>query len=473
VPASFVHPQCQYFSAVNLLEESGDTLLGVDIEDGLSEEGGDAEFCELFVGRPLRRRWDGVEDDALFHLGVGDAVVAGSAEEAVGRKGEHTLGALVNQNVGSLAKSAGSVDHVINDDAIAVLDLTDEVHLVNSSGAGTLLDDHGEANIVHVELVSKALLELLGTVDTTGVRTYNDGIVEVLVAKVVDTDDATIKVIHGNARSEEALDLTAVQIDSNNTVNAHGFEKASDVGSRDGDTGLHLTVLSGIAVVGNDDGNATGTGTVQSGDHEEKLHEVVVDRRAGGLDDVNILSTDILVDHNIDLSVGEAADGGLAEVDAKDLRDLEGEAHVAVTTEELEASGMPLGLGGGSLEASLLDGHVGGRMRNLRRGGGDVGVVVFLALVDDGRLFLRGGGGLLVLLHFDKSLCVLGRVDGVDGHGILEILLTKGHTGSTAEQSGGSSSRSSKGRASLGAGAIITATSTCRRSSPGCVGRRS
>ena len=40
---------------MNLLEEGRDALLGVDVEDGLGEEGGDAELRELLVGRPLRR----------------------------------------------------------------------------------------------------------------------------------------------------------------------------------------------------------------------------------------------------------------------------------------------------------------------------------------------------------------------------------------------------------------------------------
>ena len=382
-------PSVQYFprakiSNTNLLEESRDTLLGVDVEDGLGKEGGDTEFCELLVGRPLRGGGDGVEDDALLHLGVGDAVVAGSAEEAVGGEGEDTLGALGNEDVGGLAESTGGVDHVVNDNAVAVLDLTDEVHLVDGTGTGTLLDDHGKANVVHVKLVREALLELLGTVDATGIGTNNNGVVQVLVAEVVDTDDATVEVVDGDAGAEEALDLAAVQIDGDDAVDAHGLEETGDVGGGDGDTGLHLAVLSGVAVVGDDDGDATGTGTVEGGDHEKELHEVVVDGRAGGLDDVDILASDVLVDHNVDLAIGESADSGLAQVDAQDLGNLEGKAHVAISTEELEPSGMSLGLGGGSLQTSLLNGHVSSsRMLNLGRSGGNVGIVVvaFLALL--------------------------------------------------------------------------------------------
>lgn len=383
-------PSVQYFprakiSCTNLLEESRDTLLGVDVEDGLGKEGGDTELGELLVGRPLRGGGDGVEDDALLHLGVGDAVVAGSTEESVGGEGEDTLGTLGNKDVGGLAEGTGGVDHVVNDDAVAVLDLTDEVHLVNGTGTGTLLDNHGKADVVHVKLVREALLELLGTVDTTGIGTDNDGVVQVLVAEVVDTDDATVEIVDGDTRAEEALDLTTVQIDGDDTVNAHGLEETGNVSGGNGDTGLHLAVLSGVAVVGDDDGDATGTGTVEGGDHEKELHEVVVDGRAGGLDNVDVLATNVLVDHNVDLAIGESPDGCLAQVDAQDLGHLEGEAHVAIATEELEAGGMSLGLGGGSLQTSLLDGHVSGnRVLHLGRSGGNIGVVVvaFLALLN-------------------------------------------------------------------------------------------
>ena len=235
--ASFVHPQCINTSAqrMNLLEEGRDTLLGVDVEDGLSQEGGDAELRELLVGRPLRRRGDGVEDDAFLHLGVGDPVVARSAEEAVRREGEDALGALGDQDVGGLAEGTGRVDHVVDDDAVAILHLTNQVHLVDGAGAGALLDDHGEADVVHVELVGEALLELLGAVDSAGVGTDDDGVVQVLVAEVVDADDAAVEVVDGDAGAEEALDLAAVQIDGDDAVDAHGLEEAGDVGGRDGD----------------------------------------------------------------------------------------------------------------------------------------------------------------------------------------------------------------------------------------------
>lgn len=61
-----------------------------------------------------------------------------------------------------------------------------------------------------------------------------------------------------------------------------GHEKSST--HRTASVFIYLSVLSGIAVVGNDSGDSAGRGTADGGDHEHQLHEVVVDvRRAGGL----------------------------------------------------------------------------------------------------------------------------------------------------------------------------------------------
>ncbi len=86
-----------------------------------------------------------------------------------------------------------------------------------------------------------------------------------------------------------------MEVDSHDTIDAHGLKETSNISSRNGDTRSHLrivqrlssyylSVLSGIAVVGNDSGDSAGRGTADGGDHEHQLHEVVVDvGRAGGL----------------------------------------------------------------------------------------------------------------------------------------------------------------------------------------------
>ena len=223
---------------VRLLEKSGETLLGVDVEDSLCEQRGDTQHRQLLICFPLRRRWDGIQNDNFLHLGVGKAVVTGSTEKTVAGKGKDSAGTVLDQDIGGLAKGTSGIDHIVNEDAVTVLDVSDKVHCVNQSGASTLLDNHGQTNVLHVVLVHKTFLEFLGSVNTTGIRTDNDGVVQVLGSKVIESNDTAIQVVNGHSRAEETLDLTAMQINSDDTINSHSFDQTGDICGRNRNTSL-------------------------------------------------------------------------------------------------------------------------------------------------------------------------------------------------------------------------------------------
>mmetsp|Transcript_21939 Transcript_21939/g.36280 ORF Transcript_21939/g.36280 Transcript_21939/m.36280 type:complete len:204 (+) Transcript_21939:739-1350(+) len=135
-----------------------------------------------------------------------------------------------------------------------------------------------------------------------------------------------------------------MQVDGNDTVDTHGFHEASDVSSRNWDTSLHFTILSGITIVWNNNRNSSGTGSVQRRDEKEQLHNVVIDWRARWLNDIAILSTNILVNHDIRFTIRKTTNRGLAQIDSQITTNLECQRHVAVARENLEAPGMFLGL---------------------------------------------------------------------------------------------------------------------------------
>mmetsp|Transcript_2908 Transcript_2908/g.6451 ORF Transcript_2908/g.6451 Transcript_2908/m.6451 type:complete len:299 (-) Transcript_2908:597-1493(-) len=295
----------------------------MDVEDGLGEERGDTKFCQFFVGFTLWTGGDGIENNNLFHLRVGDPFISWSTQKTMTCEGEDTTGALFYQNVGSLTESTGSIDHIIDQDTVTVLDVTDKVHTVNETGTGTLLYNHSEADVWHLVLVHEALLELLGTVHTTGIRTDDDRVVQILRSEIIEADDTTVQVVDGDSRSEETLDLSTMQIDSDDTIHAHRLHQTSDVSSRNRDAGLHFTILSCVSVVRDDDSDTASTGPSKSRDHKQQFHDVVIDRGTGRLDDVTILPTDILMDDDVRFTVGEPSDGRLAEVDTKVPADLQ------------------------------------------------------------------------------------------------------------------------------------------------------
>ncbi|OIQ70042.1 hypothetical protein GALL_483520 [mine drainage metagenome] len=62
-------------------------------------------------------------------------------------------------------------------------------------------------------------------------------------------------------------------------------------------------ILPGVAEIRNDCGNPLGRGALERIDHDEQFHQVVVGRRAGGLDDEHLAGAHVLLDFDRDFAV--------------------------------------------------------------------------------------------------------------------------------------------------------------------------
>mmetsp|Transcript_15890 Transcript_15890/g.36514 ORF Transcript_15890/g.36514 Transcript_15890/m.36514 type:complete len:289 (-) Transcript_15890:571-1437(-) len=284
------------------------------IEDRLCQQGSNAEFRQLLVGFPLRRCGDGVQYDDLLHFGAGDSLVSGPTQQTMTGKGKHTTSSLFDEHFGGLAHGTSGVNHIVHNDTITIPNISHQVHLVHRTRTCTLFDNHGKTNVLHLVPVAETVLEFLGPIDTTGIGTHDNGIVQILGSKVIHADDASIQIVHGNARTKETLNLSAVQIHRNDTIDSHGLHETRHIRSRNGHTRLHLAILSCISIVGNDDSHILGTRSVESRDKEQEFHEVVIDGWAGWLHDIAILPAYILVNHDIDFPVGKSSHRGLSEI---------------------------------------------------------------------------------------------------------------------------------------------------------------
>ena len=142
------------------------------------------------------------------------------------------------------------------------------------------------------------------------------------------------QIVHRNV--EEALDLGGVQVHGQHPVRARGGEHVGHQLGGDGVTGLGLAVLPGIAVVGDDRGDAAGGGALQRVDHDEQLHEIVVHRGAGGLDHEHVAAADRLVQGDENLPVGEGTDLRLAQFGSHQLADLLRQLRIGVAGKHLD-----------------------------------------------------------------------------------------------------------------------------------------
>jgi hypothetical protein len=136
---------------------------------------------------------------------------------------------------------------------------------------------------------------------------------------------------------EEALDLRCVQVDAHDPVRPGRLEQVGDEPCRDRLATAALLVLAGVRVERRDDGDALRRGTLEGVDHDELLHEPLVDRRGVRLDDEGVTATDGLVEAGVELTVRERPGVGGDQVDAELLCDRRRELGVRSSRHEDES----------------------------------------------------------------------------------------------------------------------------------------
>mmetsp|Transcript_11131 Transcript_11131/g.26737 ORF Transcript_11131/g.26737 Transcript_11131/m.26737 type:complete len:270 (-) Transcript_11131:519-1328(-) len=156
-----------------------------------------------------------------------------------------------------------------------------------------------------------------------------------------------------------------MQVNRNDAVDANGLHKTSYVRCRNGHTGLHFTILTSIAIVGNDNSNAPGTGTTQGRYHEQQFHQIVIHWRARGLHNINVLSSNILLDNDVHFAIGESAHRRPPQTNAQMMCDFHGQRHVAVSRKHLDATRVLLRLSCFLFQSSLRGCHFRGESTNV------------------------------------------------------------------------------------------------------------
>ena len=229
----------------------------------------------------------------------------------------------------SANERACGVDHVVKQDAGLALNVADDVHDLGLIGLfAALIDDGHVAAELHGEVSGAG-----GAADIGGYDHY----LIVVLAENVDImlckERCAEKVIDGNV--EEALDLSCVQVHGEHAVSAGcGYEICHEL-CGDGVAALCLAVLAGIAEIRNDRGDSACGGSADCVDHDEQLHEVIVDGLAGGLHDENVGAANGLMHRDGALAVGKMRAGALAEVLEKLIAYLLCEPGVGVSGEHL------------------------------------------------------------------------------------------------------------------------------------------
>ena len=124
------------------------------------------------------------------------------------------------------------------------------------------------------------------------------------------------------------MDLGGVEIDGHDAVDAGGGDKMGHQGGGDRCPWLGLAVLPGVTEVGDDQVDFLG-GCPAAGVGEDKnLHEVVINGRAGGLDDEDHLAADRFDGLAKDFPRRETLDDVFRDFHAEALGDVGGELFI-------------------------------------------------------------------------------------------------------------------------------------------------
>ena len=249
---------------------------------------------------------NGVEHDELLDGRFFQTLHRGAGKDGVRAAGVDLFGALVRKRLRALDDGPRRIDHVVDHEAFLALDAADDVHDFHDVRLGAaFVDDR--------HLAVQPLRHLSGAVDRADVGGYDDVFFAAvdLIGKIIVKGGPAEQIVHGDG--EKTLDLRRVKVHGEHAVGARRGNEVGDEFCRDGIARARLSVLTRIAEIRHDRRDAPRRGALCRVDHDEKLHQIVVDGRRGGLDDEQVSPADGLGDVHARLAVGEFTDLHVAE----------------------------------------------------------------------------------------------------------------------------------------------------------------
>ncbi len=293
--------------------------------DDVGKDVGDGEHRELvqvLVGVERNR----VGHDHLFEGAGVDAFVGLSREDGVGDGGADALRAAAHEHVGGHADRARRVDHVVDDQDVAPLDLADGGHLAHDVGLRALLvrNDDRRAEVFGVGV---------GALRTAHVGRGDREVLDAEALDVGDEDAAGVEGVDGNV--EESLNLVGVQVHRHDAVHARRLEHVGDQLGADRHAGTVFAVLARPAEIGDHGDDLVGRSAFGGVDHHEELHQIVR-RREGRLDDEDRAAANRLVVAGLKFAVAEIQHLDLSERRAEAVGDACGEVFRGASGEDFD-----------------------------------------------------------------------------------------------------------------------------------------
>lgn len=273
-------------------EQEAHRLAVVRTSAGLCKSGADVDRLDLIALLLLVFVRNSVGHNNTAQAAVVDVLSSLAGKDTVDDNSVDFLSTVLHHSIGGLDESTAGISHVVNDDSDLVLNATNENHARDLVGAGALLVDEreleieavgdGSGTIQNCPLISTCNIsstqknQIHLPLSTTSIRTDNDTVAHIQVfADPLQNARLSIQVIDGNV--EEALDLAGVEVHGDDVVATSSLEHVCHKLGGDRSTALILLVLARIREVGNDGGDTSCGSGLASIDHDEQLHQSIVD----------------------------------------------------------------------------------------------------------------------------------------------------------------------------------------------------
>src|SRR5690606_22214783 len=194
----------------NLFDEQRGHRLGVrDAQHGLAHERSARQLANASACACFLAERDAVDDHQAVQRGIRNAGDRATRQYRVGTVGIDVQGAMILEGLGGLAQCACRIDHVVHDDAVAALNVTDDVHHLGHVGTRATLVDDGQ---IHFQALGKGTR----THHAADIGRHHHEVFHVALPDIAQQYRCGIDVVDGDI--EEALDLVCVQVHGQDAV---------------------------------------------------------------------------------------------------------------------------------------------------------------------------------------------------------------------------------------------------------------
>ena len=129
-----------------------------------------------------------------------------------------------------------------------------------------------------------------------------------------------------------------VQVERHDAVDAGLRDQVGHELGRDRRARAGFAILPGIAEIGDHGGDAARRRPAQRVGDDQQLHQMVVGRKRGRLDDEGIRAADVFLDFDENLHVGEAPDHGLGQRQVEPIGDGLRQRRVGIAGNQLDGA---------------------------------------------------------------------------------------------------------------------------------------